>query len=51
MWELSQVRSLSSLTALRLASVFDEAWDEGMHELYTPPSRIMPSLKRFVYNP
>jgi hypothetical protein len=45
--ELHHVHELSSLTELRLYSVFDRPLDDYSEPLYTPPSRLMPSLVYF----
>jgi hypothetical protein len=45
--ELAHVHALSSLTKLTLWSVFDPPPDESTVALYTPPSRLMPSLQSF----
>jgi len=47
--ELQQVRALSSLTEFRLYSVFDRPLDDDTVSLYTPPSRLMPSLVEFEH--
>jgi hypothetical protein len=47
--ELLYVHELSSLTELTLYRVFDRALDEYTQSLYTPPSRLMPSLLEFVH--
>jgi hypothetical protein len=48
--ELRHVHELSALTELCLWSVFDRALDEYTQSLYTPPSRLMPSLLEFVHS-
>jgi hypothetical protein len=45
--ELRHVHELSALTGLRLYSVFDRPLDNYSQSLYSPPSRLMPSLVSF----
>jgi hypothetical protein len=45
--ELHHVHELSALTDLGLYSVFDRPLDDYSASLYSPPSRLMPSLVRF----
>jgi hypothetical protein len=48
--ELHHVHAVSSLTELHLFSVFDRPLDDSSAPLYTPPSRLLPSLRHFTHH-